>query len=188
MCGRYTIFTDADERELFEIISAANRKYGDGSFKTGEVFPGDKAPVLTMPSFREPSVFSWGFPSRSGSRLIINARGETAAEKVTFRDAVFARRCIIPSTGFYEWDAAKKKYRFTLPGSEALYMAGLYNVFGDVVRYVILTAAANESMAETHDRMPVVLRRDMLRPWLTDTGDALEILHTVPPELARAQA
>jgi Uncharacterized conserved protein len=185
MCGRYTIFTDADERELFEIIAAANLKYGN--FKTGEVFPSDRAPVLTAPSFREPQVFTWGFPARD-NKLIINARSETAADKITFRDAVFSRRCIVPSTGFYEWDSAKKKFHFTLPGAQALYMAGLYTVYGDVARYVILTAEANESMAETHNRMPVVLRRDMLRPWLTNTDDALEILHTAPPELQRAQA
>jgi len=188
MCGRYTIFTDADERELFEIIAAANQKYGDSSFRTGEIFPGDTVPVLTSPSFREPSLFTWGFPARSGSRPIINARSETAAEKPMFRDAVISRRCIIPSTGFYEWDAGKKKYLFTLPGSGMLYMAGLYSFYGGAARYVILTAPANESVAEIHTRMPVVLRRDMLRPWLTDDGAAIEILHTEPPELTRAPA
>jgi putative SOS response-associated peptidase YedK len=188
MCGRYTIFTDADERELFEIIAAANKKYGDGSFRTGEIFPGDTVPVLTVPSFREPSLFTWGFPARSGSRPIINARSETAAQKPMFRDAVIARRCIIPSTGFYEWDAEKKKYLFTLPDSKMLYMAGLYSYFGGAAQYVILTAPANASVAETHNRMPVVLRREMLRPWLTDEGAAMEILHTEPPELSRELA
>ena len=88
MCGRYTIFTDADERELFEIIEAAREQYGDGSFKTGEIFPGDTVPVLTVPYFRRPSLLTWGFPMKTGKRLIINARSETAAERPMFRDAL----------------------------------------------------------------------------------------------------
>lgn len=188
MCGRYTIFTDADERELFEIIAAAKIKYGEDSFKTGEIFPGNTVPVLTVPSFREPELLTWGFPMNTGKGLIINARSETAATRPMFREALAHRRCIIPSTGFYEWDAGKQKYLFTVPGTQMLYMAGLFGSFDDGARFVILTAAANSSVSETHNRMPVVLRRDMLRPWLTDTSSAYEILRTVPPELTRAMS
>ena len=186
MCGRYTIFTDADERELFEIIEAARERYGDGSFKTGEIFPGDTVPVLTVPYFRRPSLLTWGFPMKTGKRLIINARSETAAERPMFRDALASRRCIIPSTGFYEREAAKQKYLFTEPGTKILYMAGLYSFYEGEARFVILTAAANSSVSETHDRMPVVLRRHMLRAWLSDTGEAANIQRDVPPQLLRA--
>lgn len=185
MCGRYTIFTDADERELFEIIESAKAKYGEGSFKVGEIFPGDTVPVLTVPSFRQPQLLTWGFPAKTGKRLIINARSETASALPMFRDALARRRCIIPSTGFYEWDAGKQKFLFTVPGTRMVYMAGLYGIFDGRMRFVILTAAANESVSGTHDRMPVVLRREALRDWLTDAGAAAEILRTVPPELER---
>lgn len=185
MCGRYTIFTDADERELFEIIAAANQKYGDSSFRTGEIFPGDTVPVLTSPSFREPSLFTWGFPARSGSRPIINARSETAAEKPMFRDAVISRRCIIPSTGFYEWDSEKRKFLFGMEGSSALYMAGLYTYYMDEMRFVILTTEANESILDVHNRMPLVIPRYDIEAWLFDNAASSEILRRVPPMLTR---
>ena len=56
----------------------------------------------------------WGY--QLPSTLVINARAETALEKPLFRESVRSRRCLIPSTGFYEWDGQKRKYLFTLPG------------------------------------------------------------------------
>ena len=109
-----------------------------------------------------------------------------------FRQSVLARRCVIPTTGFYEWGPAggqKRKYRFQLPGRDrALYLAGLWNDCGGQRRCVILTTAANSSMAGIHDRMPLILTGEQRQRWLADADAATEILTVAPPELTRASA
>ena len=106
-----------------------------------------------------------------------------------FRESVKARRCIIPSTGFYEWDAGKRKYFFKLPGERSpLYMAGLYDHRNGENCYCILTTAANASMRPVHDRMPLILTREQGHNWLTDAGRAEDILAITPPELERSSA
>lgn len=72
-----------------------------------------------------PELLAWGFPRFDKKGVVINARAETAPDKPMFRKCLEQRRCVIPSTGFYEWAADKTKYRFRLPGEDALYMAGL---------------------------------------------------------------
>ena len=54
----------------------------------------------------------WGLPGFRGRQQIINARAETVTEKPMFRRSVAFQRCVIPATGFYEWDSAKHKYFF----------------------------------------------------------------------------
>ena len=109
-----------------------------------------------------------------------------------FRQSVLGRRCVFPTTGFYEWGhggGQKRKYRFQLPGPDrALYLAGLWNDYAGQRRCVILTTAANGSMAEIHDRMPLILTGEQRRRWLADTDAAAEILAVVPPELVRTSA
>lgn len=89
-----------------------------------------------------------------------------------------------PATSFYEWDAARHKYQFALPG-EPLYLAGLYDNVDGANRFVILTTTPNASMHGIHDRMPLILRRDQIRPWLTDAESALHLLAAPPPLLER---
>lgn len=59
-------------------------------------------------------------------------------------------------------------------------MAGLYRVYEGKPCYVILTTAANPSVADVHERMPLVLLPDQIDPWLEDAGAALSILHRTP--------
>ena len=126
---------------------------------------------------------TWGIPGWKGG-LMINARAETVCEKPMFRRSMAAQRCVIPATSFYEWDAARHKYQFALPG-EPLYLAGLYDNVDGANRFVILTTTPNASMHGIHDRMPLILRRDQIRPWLTDAESALHLLAAPPPLLER---
>jgi len=188
MCGRYVIFTKQENREIINIMNEINIKYNPEEARTGEIFPTNKAPILISENDQiTPVLYSWGFPNFKNKGVIINARAETAEEKRMFRESLILRRCVIPSTGFFEWkkDASKQKYLFTLTEEKTLYMAGLYNEFNGESRFVILTTAANPSMTEVHDRMPVILNGDKLKSWISDTSQALEILHGAPPMLMK---
>jgi putative SOS response-associated peptidase YedK len=185
MCGRYN-FTVEESEEIRDIVNKLNKKLKEGKFKTGEIFPTNLAPVLIdEKNSVEPVLSNWGFPKYNQKGVIINARAETAFEKKTFRDSLMNRRCIIPSTGFYEWDSEKRKFLFGMEGSSALYMAGLYTYYMDEMRFVILTTEANESILDVHNRMPLVIPRYDIEAWLFDNAASSEILRRVPPMLTR---
>lgn len=183
MCGRYNF--DSDDDNLFDILNALNGQV----FHTGEIFPTNSAPVLvSRGNFLTPEVMSWGFPQFGGrSGVIINARAETALEKKMFQKAVIERRCVIPSSGFYEWkhDKTKQKFLFTLPEKSALYMAGIFGEFNGVKKYVILTTEPNKSIADVHNRMPLVIEKSNLLDWVFNNEAAVKLLHQTPPELIR---
>ena len=184
MCGRYCLYDDGNE-ELRAILDRT-----EGNFKTGEIFPTEKAPVLIGQSGSiKPQAVAWGFPGFHGKGVIINARAETVPEKAIFRDCLLAKRCVIPSSGFFEWShtGPKTKYRFNLPETGVLYMAGLYRDFGEKRCYVIITTAANESMSAVHSRMPVILQRSDVRKWLCDDSAAADRLGRTPPLLVKAE-
>lgn len=185
MCGRYTGFVD-ESRELHDIYTAAGLAYPDVNFKSGEIFPTNTVPLLTANggSLR-PAPAAWGFPGFRGKEVIINARAETAAEKYTFAESFRRRRCIVPTTGYYEWSREKEKFLFNRPERKILYLAGLYNEYADGVRFVILTTAANPTVSDVHHRMPVILGKDQLNLWSCDTSFAKEYLGHEMPELIR---
>lgn len=186
MCGRYQ-FTAEQCAEIAGIVREVASRYGAGVWRPGEIRPTALAPVLVSDG-REirPELQSWGY-QMSGS-LVINARAETAAEKPLFRDSVASRRCVVPSTGFYEWDREKRKYLFTLPGEGALYMAGLYALRDGRPCYCILTTEANESMRAVHPRIPLVLQREQAAAWLDDPQAVAGILRLQLPRLEKTAA
>lgn len=181
MCGRYQ-FTAEQCEEIRQIAESIQCKYGKGSWSPGEIRPTANAPVLVAegdaPGLQ---LMKWGYQLQNS--LVINARAETATQKPLFRESVKTRRCLIPSTGFYEWDSRKHKYLFTLPGEPVLYMAGLYELREGEDCYCILTTAPNASMRPVHDRMPLVIPREKMQDWLIDGTAALSMLSMRPPEL-----
>ncbi|MDI9498946.1 MAG: SOS response-associated peptidase [Bacillota bacterium] len=191
MCGRYASYTTDEEREILEIVQAvinANlQAKSDPASRPGpvEVFPTNSVPVLLGDEYELRAVLmGWGYPGYPDRRYpnrrprpLINTRSETAAKLPTWRESLARRRCIVPSGGFFEWQHGgpgdKTKYRFNVPDSPALFMAGIWQNFpapdGSLVpQFSILTTAANGWIADVHDRMPVVLRRDEWAAWLLD--------------------
>ncbi len=194
MCGRYQAAWDMDRPELERICGVIRNKYPAEPLKSGEICPGDRAPVLVREDGPEEGkagarLMRWGYPAFG--KTVINARAETAAEKPLFRASLRLRRCVIISTGFYEWThggekgKGKIKYLFRLPDAPVLYMAGFYELREGEERYVILTAAANESVAEVHDRMPVIVAQNEILPWLHDGAFSLRLLSRPGPRLSR---
>ena len=163
-----------------------------------EVFPSEQAAVLAAGGGGETDAFffRWGFPAQIGGkqRLLINARAEGAAEKPMFAPHLRQRRCVIPTAGFFEWahvggraDPARK-YRFNLPGTGILYLAGLYRPSQSAPggwEFVILTRAANDSMQPIHDRMPVILRTEHVEEYLCSPASAGMLLAETPPVLIK---
>ena len=186
MCGRYQ-FTEPQNADLRRILQDVRRRCGDRAqdFRFGDVIAYRRRAGADRQR-RQGS----GRPANRGALpgwkggLMINARAETVCEKPMFRRSMAAQRCVIPATSFYEWDAARHKYQFALPG-EPLYLAGLYDNVDGANRFVILTTTPNASMHGIHDRMPLILRRDQIRPWLTDAESALHLLAAPPPLLER---
>jgi len=118
---------------------------------------------------------SWAKDTSIGNRMI-NARGETVAEKPSFRAAFKRRRCLIPADGYYEWQAGskpKQPYHFHLEEDEPFAFAGLWEFWnpkeGDgesITSFTIITTDANRTAAEHHDPMPVILQEDDYARWL----------------------
>ncbi len=181
MCGRYQFSVQA-----CPALAGIARRAGQspqGGPPTGDICPTQTAPVLTARGGQiAVEMQKWGM--RRYGKTIINARAETVATKPMFRRDILARRCAVPASAYYEWDAGRHKYRFTRPG-QALYLAGIYDVQDDGRHFVVLTTAPNPSVHGIHDRMPLILRREDVRPWLTDSAAALKLLADAPPLLER---
>ena len=73
-----------------------------------------------------------------------------------------------------------------MPQGKMLYMAGLWRVYNEASEFVIITAEANLSMSEIHERMPLVLERDNLENWLYSDKSKELVASLAPPELIRA--
>ncbi len=182
MCAQFQFLEDGSSGELTRIAAEIDRSHGSGAWSRGDIRPSDPAPVLVPSSSGPvPDLQFWGFPS--GGRLVINARSESALEKPLFRDCVQRSRCVIPASGFYEWDRDRRKHCFTMPGEHILFLAGLFCMQEGRPRFTVLTAPANPSVEKVHSRMPLVLTRGQVEPWIFRPEAAPAILRCVPPAL-----
>jgi len=122
--------------------------------------------------------------------ITLNAIGEELFQKVTYKKAAMERRCLVLSTGFYEWrhifpiskktgmplkTAVKYPYFITLPEKEYFYMAGIWTPWTDkntgeyVESFAIITTKANKLMEQVHNnkkRMPTILNEDLAYEWM----------------------
>jgi putative SOS response-associated peptidase YedK len=178
MCGRYALGADFAAGELREIIEAAAAAPTPGLRLTmradGDVYPTDVTYALLGRGGESRAVaMRWGFRTARG--LVINARAETAFEKLLFRESARERRCLLPALGYYEWNARKERFFFRRPGGGLLYLAGLYRTGADgQPEYVILTREADDEARAVHARMPVIISSPA--DWLFDRAAAQEIL------------
>ena len=110
-----------------------------------------------------------------GFKLVINARIEGIADKPAFRDALRVSRCIVPASGYYEWqlqpDGSKQPYFIAMADGSPMAFAGLYAVWqgpsGEPIELAaIVTTEAGDDTVGLHDRTPAVLRGDQIDAWL----------------------
>ena len=189
MCCRYYYADEIRERMRDLLDSQCIKPKEALTIEPGrDVFPSEASAVIYgSDAGLEASNMRWGFNNPYKKGLIINARSETAREKNLFSDSIMNRRCIIPASGFYEWDPYKSRFRFSLPEDKLILLAGFYREEQGVQRYTILTTEANESMKPVHDRMPVMIGRNEIKAWIRDNERLSEFLERPQIQLIREQ-
>ena len=180
MCGRYSLIADPGD--------LARRFEFDGDWLTLEpaynVAPTQEVLTVVGGESRRGGFMRWGLiphwaKNASIGNRMINARAETVGEKPAFRDALRRRRCLVLADGFYEWQrtgGAKRPMRIVMRSGEPFAFAGLWSVWRDpdgnrIPSCAIITTAANDLLRPIHDRMPVILPRDMEEFWMDSNVD-----------------
>mgnify|MGYP000070301169 CR=1 FL=1 len=193
MCGRFALTATADQ------VAATFGLQAVPSFPPRyNIAPSQPIAVVRQlqnsqsPEFR---LMQWGLIPRwakdpsIGSKLI-NARCETAHEKPSFRSAFKYRRCLIPASGFYEWQkvdkGSKQPYYFHLKNDQAFAFAGLWESWHDIETCIILTTQPNEVVAPIHQRMPVIISADNYPVWLDfDMQTPSHLFYLFDPDLVQ---
>ena len=196
MCGRFVSSSSPEKVAAYFDVDVVDEKleeqlpnYNTAPTSSVMVVYEDGSTRRLAP-FRWGLVPSWAKDAKIGARMI-NARGESVADKPSFRSAFTKRRCIIPADGFYEWttdpnEPKKQPYFIHRPDGEPYAFAGLWEVWrpkdsdGDQAEQLrtctIITTAANDNMAKLHDRMPVILGRDDWETWLSPQNHDKDLL------------
>jgi putative SOS response-associated peptidase YedK len=175
MCGRFALGIPrkrlAEEFGLDAVPEAPDRY---------NIAPGQLVEaVVDAGGRREMRLFRWGLvPSWSKEgpkgRGFVNARIETAAEKPSFRAAMRYRRCLIPASGFYEWQTredGRQPWHFYRADGRLAALAGIWERYegamGEIVEScAILTAEADEVVGQVHERMPAAIEPEAYAAWL----------------------
>jgi putative SOS response-associated peptidase YedK len=194
VCGRYSLTKDdrrfrekfADPEQL-----ALRPRYNIAPSQDGPVVFAEGEAQLRM--MRWGLIPSWSRDMSVGNKLV-NARGESVAERPSFRESFLRRRCLVLADGFYEWrklGRTRWPVRIRLKTDGTFAMAGLWDRWtapdGELIEsFCIITTSANSLLASVHDRMPVILREEDYARWLDPGMSApeqlLPLLRPYPPE------
>ncbi len=178
MCCRVVI-SEVDERsyrdslkDLFNVVDDSQMNFN----YSYNISPGSFLPVVYKNVVIKASNMKWGLVPFTNSKYknnFFNTRIETADIKISFKDSFKNRRCIIPISGYYEWrqeNGVKQPYYFFSTKNKILPLAGLYKqsfIDGKAVStFTILTKPSEGDLQTVHDRMPVILTRDLFEEWL----------------------
>jgi putative SOS response-associated peptidase YedK len=186
MCSRY--FLDADGNIIAYTFRVPQNPRVQRRFN---IAPTQEAPVVRLDTdgARELALLRWGLVPSWAKELavgnkMINARAEGVAEKPAFREALRKRRCLVPATGFYEWQGPpgrKQPFAVTVPEAPLFAFAGLWESWrpagGEPVQtFTVITTDANPTVSAIHDRMPVILSPAQADAWLSGTIDEARAL------------
>jgi len=193
MCGRYFFDLSSNELKSYydHVVLNATAKHIRLGFD--EIFPTNYIVTLGLNQDSKvvPEFAQWGFQGFKPGQRMINARSETVEEKKTFSKAFIENRCVIPVSGFYEWDSEKRKLLFTAGDSDVFYLGGFYRVHktgaGFETESIIMTTKPNESVSPIHYRMPLITQKDYIREWITNSDFARSYLTAKMPELNYAE-
>lgn len=195
MCGRFTLDTTPQLVEYyFELANPA--PVFQASYN---IPPNSNVPVIwQMPDDgRVCSLMHWGLiphwaKTTTSKYKMINAKAETLTEKPAFRLAYQQRRCLIPTTGFYEWHATahgKQPYFIGMEDKGLFAFAGLWEYWEGtqtINSFTIITTVANKLIADIHERMPVIIDKSDFDTWLDPANQDIALLNNllIPGEIA----
>jgi putative SOS response-associated peptidase YedK len=176
MCGRYTV----DPKKIARLVRLLSLPLPHFAAHYG-IYPTQTVPVIRdRGAGPEWAMMRWGLiphwakePQTGYSTF--NARVETAAHKPAFREPWAHRRCIVPATGFYEWQATehgkKQPWFFESADGEALALAGLWDHWTDDQQVIesctILVGPPDPVAVPIHDRSPVILGDTAIPLWIS---------------------
>jgi putative SOS response-associated peptidase YedK len=187
MCGRYAIHANPEVVALQFALDKAPE------FKASyNVCPGSE--ILVVRAARDGRrvarphrwglIPHWAKDPAIGNKLA-NARGESLAERPAFRDAFRQWRCLVPASGFYEWQTrAGRKYPWYIKplDAELFALAGITALWNGVRTVSLITTDPNELMRPIHDRMPVIVAPEDYARWLDPAEhDVAELMRYVRP-------
>lgn len=197
MCGRFTLSANvADLAARFmtsqtTAVEGLRPRYNIAPMQKSVIIKNEEPDALTLATWGLIPVWS---KDASIAAKLINARGETVAEKPSFRSAFKKRRCLVLADGFYEWQKSpdgksKTPMLIRLANGEPFAMAGLWENWKPLdapesewrSTFTVITIGPNELMAPIHDRMPVILPRGRERDWLTPGGGEVELHDLIRP-------
>jgi putative SOS response-associated peptidase YedK len=174
MCGRFTL--QIPPEMLAEIFGLLEIPVYPARYN---IAPTQQIPVIRqngqyhLEFLRWGLVPSWAKDPSIGNKMI-NARSETVHEKPAFRNAIKYKRCLIPSSGFYEWvqdGDAKRPLYIHLKDEPLMVFAGIWDKWispegGIIESCSILTTHSNKLIETIHDRQPVILQPEEFNLWL----------------------
>lgn len=197
MCGRYTLSVPLSNLvDSFDVLPPEfdyPPRYNIAPTQDAPVIAQDEA-GRRMGLLRWGLVPSWAKDLSIGSRMI-NARSETVAEKPAFRRAFRRRRCLVPADGFFEWkkgDGGEERKSPKVPfwihrgDGSPFAMAGLWEKWSPegeapVYTFTILTTEAAPEVMNFHQRMPVILPRQLHDSWLAADSSTEDLLGLLQP-------
>jgi putative SOS response-associated peptidase YedK len=204
MCGRYTLIANAEAIRLLFELPAFDERLVVPRYNIAPTQP--IAIVRIGPKRRRELVpVRWGLiPAWAKDPrtlpLMINARAEGISERPAYQWGFKYRRCLVPASGFYEWQRQGRgpKRPFlasagpvTSEGQSLIAFAGIWETFlgadgSEIDTAAIVTTDANAYLAPIHDRMPVVIAPKDFETWLsaeTSLDEAATLLKPAPENL-----
>ena len=187
MCGRFSL--DTTKTEIAREFKCKEVAYSNSRFN---IAPSQNiTTVIDAGENNEAVLMRWGLIPHwvkswdSWKSNLINARVETVGEKPSFRDAYSKRPCLIPVSGFYEWDKNKQPYYFQTE-NKLFALAGIWESWHDaeqkLLSCTILTTEAESIITQYHHRMPVIIPAEYYDLWLAniDAEERKELLKSFP--------
>lgn len=188
MCGRFDNFLTP--QQLAKAYQADVAEIADWTPRYN-IAPSQHPPLLFNDGIRQFQFARFGMRPEWWEHRndFINIRAESVAQKPFFRKQAETNRCVLPVTGFYEWQNsgnAKIPYRITRADKTgALSLACLWGI-DDIkghnqLTFGIVTTSANGVMGPIHNRMPVILSGDGLSTWLNPSAPETELHRLLVP-------